>query len=394
MNLFRPIRNAAAAIYEWVDDRAAIRFLLRKGLYEAVPVKGAWFYTLGSATLILITVQLITGIFLTMLYVPSVREAWESLNYIRQHDAFAQTIRGIHLWDAYLLLFVIGLHMVRTFSSGSYKRPRELNWLTGVGLFLLVLAMAITGAFLPWDQAAYWTAVVVTNIPAYLPFIGPFIRDLWRGGEFVGSITLVRTFGIHIWLIPALLFPLIGVHLALLRKHGEFGSYVNYRGAYRHYEGKVMAPPPAERAIEPPYPTAPVEEEWAAPLQTEDFYPYQTFKDGLVSLVCLLIVIVMAVGVGAPLEEIADPATTTYTPVPEWFYLPLDQLLVLVPKQLISLVLFIPLAGVVLLLILPFIDRDRERNPFERPAVIVPGVFAVLFVVILTMLGSGRLFNL
>ena len=388
------MRRMAGATLERLDERAAIRYLLRKGLYEAVPVRGAWFYTLGSATLVLITVQLITGIFLTMLFVPSVKEAWESLDYIRQHDAFASVVRGIHLWDAYLLLLVLGLHMVRTFSSGSYKRPRELNWLSGVGLFLLVLAMAITGAMLPWDQAAYWTAVVTTNIPSYLPLVGSFLRDLWRGGTFVGPITLVRTFGIHVWLIPALLFSLIGAHLALLRKHGEFGSYVNYRGAYRSYEGREVPPAPAERPIEPPYPSTPSEEEWSAPLQTEDFYPFQTFKDGVVSLVCLLIVLALAVGIGAPLEDPANPAAISYTPTPEWFYLPLDQLLVLVPKELISLVLFIPLGGVLLLVALPFIDRGPERNPFERPAVMVPGAIVVLFIVILTLLGSGRLFNL
>ncbi|HYM49267.1 MAG TPA: cytochrome b N-terminal domain-containing protein, partial [Candidatus Limnocylindrales bacterium] len=291
-------RAFARTAYEWLDERMAIRYLLRKGLYEAVPVRGAWFYTLGSATLVLILVQLVTGIFLTMLFVPSVREAWESLNYIKQHDAFADVVRGIHLWDAYLLLLVIGLHMVRTFTSGSYKRPRELNWLSGVSLFLLVLAMAITGAMLPWDQAAYWTAVVTTNIPSYIPLVGPFVRDLWRGGTFVGPITLVRTFGIHIWLVPVLLFPLIGAHLALLRKHGEFGSYVNYRGAYRSYEGRVVPRAPTERPIEPPYPSTPSESEWAAPLQTEDFYPYQTFKDGIVSLACMLIVLALALGVG------------------------------------------------------------------------------------------------
>ena len=207
-------------------------------------------------------------------------------------------------------------------------------------------------------------------------------------------VVLVRTFGIHVWLIPALLFSLIGAHLALLRKHGEFGSYVNYRGAYRSYEGREVPPAPAERPIEPPYPSTPSEEEWSAPLQTEDFYPFQTFKDGVVSLVCLLIVLALALGIGAPLEDPANPAAISYTPTPEWFYLPLDQLLVLVPKELISLVLFIPLGGVLLLVALPFIDRGPERNPFERPAVMVPGAIVVLFIVILTLLGSGRLFNL
>jgi quinol-cytochrome oxidoreductase complex cytochrome b subunit len=383
-----------ASAYDWIDERAAIRNLLRKGLYEAVPVRGSWFYTLGSATLILIILQLVTGIFLTLLYVPSVKEAWESLNYVKQHDAFGSIVRGIHLWSAYILLFVIGLHMVRTFFSGSYKRPRELNWITGVILFVLVLGMAITGAFLPWDQAAYWTAVVVTNIPAYTPLIGSFLRALWRGGDTVGPITLVRTFGIHIWLLPVILFPLIGVHLALLRKHGEFGSYVNYRGAYRSREGVDVPPPPPQRRIEPPYPAAPSDELWAAPLEAEDFYPHQTFKDGVVSAALVLLVFALAVAIGAPLEAAADPSTTSYTPVPEWFYLPLDQLLVLVPRELIPLVLVLPTVGVLLLLALPFIDRDPERNPFERPAVMIPGGFAVLFMLILTLLGSGRLFNL
>ena len=294
-----------AAVYDWLDERAAIRSLVRKGLYEAVPVRGAWFYTLGSATLVLILLQLVTGIFLTLLYVPSVTEAWASLNYLKQHDAFGSIVRGIHLWSAYILLFVIGLHMVRTFFSGSYKRPRELNWVTGVGLFVLVLGMAITGAFLPWDQAAYWTAVVVTNIPAYTPFIGSFIRALWRGGDFVGPITLSRTFGIHVWLIPAILFPLIGAHLALLRKHGEFGSYINYRGAYRSREGVDVPPPPAQRPIEPPYPAVPTDELWAAPLETEDFFPFQTFKDGLISVALVIVVFVLAVAIGAPLEAVA-----------------------------------------------------------------------------------------
>lgn len=382
------------AAYNWFDERTALRSLLRKGLYEAVPVRGAWFYTLGSATLVLIILQLVTGIFLTLLYVPSVKEAWESLNYVREHDAFGSIVRGIHLWSAYILLFVLGLHMVRTFFSGSYKRPRELNWVTGVGLFLLVLGMAITGAFLPWDQAAYWTAVVVTNIPAYTPFIGSFIRALWRGGDALGPVTLVRTFGIHVWLLPAILFPLIGAHLALLRKHGEFGSYVNYRGAYRSREGVNVRPTPPQRRIEPPYPATPSDDLWAAPLETEDFYPHQTFKDGVVSAGLVILIFVLALVIGAPLEAIADPATTTYTPVPEWFYLPLDQLLVLVPQQLIPLTLVLPAGGVLLLVALPFIDRDSERNPFERPAVMVPGAFAILFIVILTLLGSGRLFNL
>src|SRR2546427_115110 len=373
------------------EDQCGLPDLLERLHPYAVP--GAMFYTLGSATLVLIRLQLITGILLALLYVPSVTEAWASLHYLTQHDAFGSIVRGIHLWSAYILLFVIGLHMVRTFFSGSYKRPRELNWVTGVGLFVLVLAMAITGAFLPWDQAAYWTAVVVTNIPVYTPFIGSFLRALWRGADTVGPTTLSRTFGIHVWLIPAILFPLILAHLALLRKHGEFGSYVNYRGAFRSREGVDVPPAPKQRPIEPHYPAVPTDELWAAPLETEDFYPHQIYQVGCVSSSLSYLYFILAVAIGAPLEAIADSATNSYTPGPEWLFLPLDELLLVVPQQLIPLVLVLPTGGVLLLLALPFIDRDPERNPFERPAVMVPGAFAGLFVVILTLLGSGRLFN-
>jgi quinol-cytochrome oxidoreductase complex cytochrome b subunit len=386
------VKRRPAAAWEWVDERTGARRLLRSGLYEAVPVRGAWAYTLGSATLVLIGNQLVTGIFLTMIFVPSTTEGWQTLDWVRRHDQFASLVRGLHLWGAYVLLFVIGLHMARTFFSGSYKRPRELNWLTGVLLLLVVLGMAITGAFLPWDQAAYWTAVVVTNIPSYTPLIGEYVRTLWRGGEFVGPITLVRTYGIHIWLLPSLLLGTIGLHLYLLRRNAEFGSYVNYRGAWR--EGEEVEHRGPHRQLEPPYPSLPTEDEWAAPLETEDFYPDQTFRDGLVSVVLMVAVFVLAFVIGAPLEDRATQGSTTYTPVPQWFYLPLDELLVLVPRQLISLVLWLPLAGVALLVALPFLDRGRERNPFERPVVVLPAVLIVVFMVVLTALGSGRLFNL
>ncbi|MBO0681775.1 MAG: cytochrome bc complex cytochrome b subunit [Candidatus Dormibacteraeota bacterium] len=401
------LRSARPATAEWLDQRSGYRGLLRFALYEAVPVRGAWAYSLGSAVLILIANQFITGIFLTMNYVPSVTEGWQSLDYLRTHDRFGELIRGLHLWGAYVLMFVIGLHMIRTFLSGSYKRPRELNWISGSVLFLLVLGMAITGAMLPWDQAAYYTAVVTTNIPSYTPVIGEYLRTLWRGGEFVGPITLLRTYGLHIWVLAGLLLATIGGHLYYLRRHGEFGSYVNYTGFYRTRsassdslngegaDGEEPAEPDIEqRELEPPYPTAPIEEMWSAPRKTEDFYPHQTFRDGLVSLVCMVAVLVLALVVGAPLEDPATQNTVTYTPVPEWFYLPLDQLLVLVPQQLISLVIWLPLVGVGLLFALPFIDRGPERTPFERAAVMVVGGVIVAFIVVLTALGAGRLFNL
>ena len=407
-------------IGDWFDDRTSFRRFLREGLYEAVPVKGAWWYSLGSATLILIMLQVGTGIFLTFEYVPSPTDAWSSLEWVKEHDANGEIVRGLHLWGAYVLMFVIGLHAVRTFTSGSYKKPRELNWVTGVTLLLLVLGLSITGAFLPWDQAAYWTAVVVTNIPGYTPVIGDFVRTLWRGGEFVGPATLTRTFGIHIWLLPGGLLTFILFHLLLLRKHGEFGSWVNYRGSWRTrppreedvarfeeapaeageelprtpLDETTPLPPETERDAEPPYPTKPTDDGWSTPLETEDFYPFQTMRDSLVSAALVALVTMLAILVPPSMEDRANPATTTYVPTPEWFYLPLDQLLLLLPKQLIVLIIFMPLAGVIFLFLVPWIDRGPERDPFERAVVILPALVIVLFMLILTLLGAGRLFTL
>ncbi len=383
----------ARAAYRWVDERTGLTELVHKGLYEAVPERGGWAYTLGSATLVLILLQLFTGIFLLLDYVPSVTQAWSSLNYLRTDDPFGAWVRGLHLWGAYTLILVIGLHALRTFLSASYKRPRELNWMSGVILFFLVLGLAATGAMLPWDNAAYWTATVITNILHYVPFIGDGLRQLWRGGSFVGPITLTRTFAIHIWVLPFLLFTFIGGHLYLLRRHGEFGAWVNYDTSTDNPSREVAE---RIRSAEPPYPTKRIERRYAAPNKTVDFFPNQLFKDTLVSAVLILFIFVMGLAGGAPLDASANPATLTYVPTPEWFYLPLDQFLVLTPQNpLIAIgVLVIVGGGAAAMFLLPVLDRSPERRPTRRPEILVPAIFVIFAVIFLATLGVNRLYSL
>jgi quinol-cytochrome oxidoreductase complex cytochrome b subunit len=389
----RPLRRRAQSTWRWFDERLGLAELLHKGLYEAVPERGGWAYTLGSATLILIVLQVITGIFLMFTYVPSVEESWVSLRYLQTTDHFGNWIRGLHQFGAYVLIIVIGAHMVRTFVSASYKRPRELNWISGALLFLLVLGLAITGDMLPWDNAGYWTTTVVTNIPHYIPFIGDGIRAIWRGGSQVGPITLTRTFAIHVWALPALLLLLIGGHLYLLRRHGEFGSWVNYETTTGEPDREI-----GERIqeAEPPYPTRRISRRYSAPRKTVDFFPHQLAKDTVVSAVLVTLVFVMGFISGPFLDEKADPATLVYVPTPEWFYLPLDQILLLNPQTyLIFFGVFILVTAAVLAFIfLPFLDRSPERAPLRRPEVLVPGAFLVLTVVYLGLIGANRLFNL
>ena len=376
-----------------MDERTGLTELVHKGLYEAVPEQGGWAYTLGSATLVLILLQLFTGIFLLLDYVPSVTQAWSSLNYLRTQDPFGGWVRGLHLWGAYTLILVIGLHALRTFLSASYKRPRELNWMSGVILFFLVLGLAATGAMLPWDNAAYWTATVITNILHYVPFIGDGLRQLWRGGSFVGPITLTRTFAIHIWVLPFLLFAFIGGHVYLLRRHGEFGAWVNYDttsdNPSREFAERI-------RTAEPPYPTKRIERRYAAPNKTVDFFPNQLFKDTLVSSILIAFIFIMGGVGGAPLDQVANAATLTYVPTPEWFYLPLDQFLVLTPQNpLIAVgVLVIVGGGAVAMFLLPVLDRSPERRPTRRPEILVPAIFVIFAVIFLATLGVNRLYSL
>jgi quinol-cytochrome oxidoreductase complex cytochrome b subunit len=391
--LMAPLTRRMRATYSWFDERTGATELLHKGLYEAVPERGSWAYTLGSATLVLILLQLFTGIFLLLDFSPSTATAWNSLDYLRTSDPFGNWVRGLHLWGAYTLILIIGLHAVRTFLSASYKRPRELNWVSGTLLFFLVLGLAITGAMLPWDQAAYWTTVVVTNIPHYFPVIGDALRQLWRGGDFVGSTTLTRTFAIHVWVLPFLLFTLIGVHLYLLRRHGEFGAWINYDTVTDNPDKEI-----GERVhdAEPPYPTKRIERRYAAPRKTVDFFPNQLFRDTVVSVGLVIMIFIMGLISGAPLDQAADPSTLSYVPTPEWFFLPLDQFLLLTPRDpLIAVGVFlVVLGGALAMLLLPFLDRSRERRPTRRPEVLLPVLLVVFSVIFLAVLGVNRLYAL
>ena len=216
------------SMVDWMEVRTGLVTIMEEFLYEPVPKRGRWLYTLGSSTLFLINLQFLTGILLLFYYVPTTNNAWDSIYYIMTDVYFGQLIRGIHFWSANVLVVVIGLHMARTFFSGAYKAPREMNWMVGVVLILLVTVLAFSGYALRWDQEGFWAWEVGIKIASYSPFLGNYLAAFMLGGDTAGPATLSRIFAIHVWLLPAALAPLIGVHLLLLRKHGEFGSDFEY----------------------------------------------------------------------------------------------------------------------------------------------------------------------
>lgn len=206
-------------IFNWLDERMGLQAIYSVVLDRKVP-KVNWFFTLGSASLFLAVMQFITGMLLTFYYVPSPESAYDSIQYIMTGVPFGWLIRGIHHWGASLMVVVVFLHMLRTFFFAAYKYPRELTWITGVVLLLMVLGMGFTGYLLPWNQRSYWATTVGTAIAGTVPFLGNFITQALRGGSDLSGVTLVRFFSLHIWWIPAIVAATIGAHMYMIIRLG------------------------------------------------------------------------------------------------------------------------------------------------------------------------------
>jgi quinol-cytochrome oxidoreductase complex cytochrome b subunit len=209
----------AVKMFTWIDERLGLSTIYDVVLDRNVP-KVNWWYTLGSASLFLFALQVVTGIFLTVYYVPSPDHAYDSVQYIMNEVSFGWLIRGVHHWGATLMVIFVFIHMLRTFYFAAYKFPREITWLTGVFLLLATLGMGFTGYLLPWNQRAYWATTVGTEIPGTAPFIGDFIIRILRGGTDLSAVTLARFFSVHIWFLPAIIVLLISVHMYLVIRLG------------------------------------------------------------------------------------------------------------------------------------------------------------------------------
>jgi ubiquinol-cytochrome c reductase cytochrome b subunit len=209
-------------ILTWLDERLGLQTLYETILDRKVP-KVNWWFTLGSASLFLFILQGMTGIFLSVYYVPSPGSAYDSVQYIMNGVQFGWLIRGVHHWGASLMVLFVFAHMLRTFFYAAYKFPRELTWITGVVLLLGTLGMGFTGYLLPWNQKSYWATTVGTDIAGTAPLIGDFIVRILRGGTDISAVTLTRFFSVHIWFLPAIIAATIGVHLYLIIRLGIAG---------------------------------------------------------------------------------------------------------------------------------------------------------------------------
>lgn len=209
----------AARPGEWLDERIGW-----KGIWEAIFLRKIpkinWLYTLGSATLFVAINQMVTGILLTIYYVPTPDHAYDTVQYITGEVAMGWFIRGLHHWGATAMVILVVIHMLRVIFLGSYKFPREITWFSGVVLLLVTLGFGFTGYLLPWDQRAFWATTVGTEIAGTAPGIGQTLMRALRGGDELSAVTLARFYGMHIWVLPAFLLLLISIHMYLVVKIG------------------------------------------------------------------------------------------------------------------------------------------------------------------------------
>ncbi len=208
-----------ARVVSWLDERLGLISIYNLVFDRKVPEVN-WWFTLGSASLFLFIVQGVTGVFLSVYYVPDPSKAYDSIQYIMTGVTFGWLIRGIHHWGATLMVIFVFIHMLRTFFMGTFKFPRELTWLTGVILLLATLGMGFTGYLLPWNQRAYWATTVGTAIAGTVPVIGDFILRVLRGGNDLSAVTLARFYSVHIWFLPVVIIGLVSVHMYLIIRLG------------------------------------------------------------------------------------------------------------------------------------------------------------------------------
>jgi ubiquinol-cytochrome c reductase cytochrome b subunit len=347
------VKRLAGGFAAWLDDRTAYRSIRRYLLDKPLPPGTGWWFTLGSVLLFGLAVQIVTGIGLALFYAPTPDHAWDSVRYITTSVRGGHVLRGLHHWGASLVVVASAVHLVRVVFFGSYKRPRELNWIVGLLLLLVILAFGLTGYLLPWDQRAYWATVVTINISKLTPVAGEWLAGVLRGGSDIGALTLTRWYAVHVLVLPALLAVLVTLHLHLMQRQGISG-------------------PIRPRAGEP-----------------RPFFPYHAARDVTMS---------MAVGValaalawkGAPaLEPPADPTGSGYVPRPDWYFLGLFQLLKYFPGRLEVIgAVVLPGVAMTLLALLPWIDRGPSREWRARKAVLAGFTAAAAGLAALTVLGA------
>ena len=347
---------------DWIDCRLGVRDIVARELtgYLLPCNINAW-YSMGSILLFIFSLQVVTGILLLIFYVPDADRAFKSVTFIMNDVPFGWLIRMCHAVGSNMMVLILLFHMLSVLFMGSYKRPRELNWLSGFILFNLVMGISLTGYLLPWSQLSFWATTVATNSVSSIPGIGQFLVEFLRGGKLVGPPTLGRFFALHVTVLPLAIAALVVAHLFFLKRTGVSTPPFGVKDSKNRWQGDAYRYEDHPGGI--------------------PFFPNYALQDA--TSIALYLAFFLAVVFFDPYlfftRESFVAANPFQTPAhikPEWYFLANYQTLKIFPNEFIGLA--VQGAAMTFLALFPFLDRGSERHPLKRPLFMAAAVGGIL----------------
>jgi ubiquinol-cytochrome c reductase cytochrome b subunit len=366
----KDLKQIGVSLYKWIEDRTGlIKPMVEMARHPTPASSASWWYVFGSAAMVLLILQVVTGILLALVYSPSASNAWLSLEFINHNLTLGWYLRALHGWGSDFMIAIVLIHMAQVFLFGAYKFPRELTWIIGVFLLLLTLGMAFTGQVLRFDQDAYWGLGIGASITSRAPVVGPHLVHLLLGGSIIGGATLSRFFTLHVFLIPGLLLGLVGLHLLMVLKMGinEWpmpGRLVRKADYERNYQALTK--------------------ETGVP-----FVPDAAWKDAVFAVVILLALMGCAFFFG-PFGPTGtpDPTIIQTAPRPDFAFLWIFAALAFLPPEIETPIIMIaPVIVIGALLLLPLVAGEGEKHWSRRPVAVIMVTLIAVTLGIFTNLG-------
>ena len=357
-------------LYEWIEQRVQLERPIKEAMLHPVPKSTAsWWYVFGSAALTVLILQIVTGILLALVYVPSAAGAWNSLEVLNHQIPLGWFLRAVHGWGSNFMVAIVIVHMVQVFLFGAYKYPRERTWISGVFLLLMTLGMAFTGQVLRFDQDAYWGIGIGASIMGRVPVLGAQLVHLLLRGPIIAGSTLTQFFALHVFVIPGALLTFVGLHLWMVLKLGinEWpmpGRVVRRETYFQEYNELIRR-------------------------QGVPFFPAAIWKDVVFSAGVIFAVALCAAIFGpyGP-TGVPDPTIIQTVPKPDPPFLWLYSLLSLLPPNWETPFLLIaPPIAILLLIALPLVAGVGEKSWYRRPVAVLTVLVLAVAWGVLTHLG-------